>query len=363
MKRMIMLLLSVTCMFLVCSCTTIKVTHGIDNEYEKMDIQYHDENFIRKKGKMVVPNGTREENLAGKLPFLIFFEQNVDKQGIGIDVLSEKEFKTLAMQFEQIISATNRLQLAQVQYVQTDKKRERDKNGVMRIAKMDYAKKLETRYFLNVVTTLERHCTQEGRQGIQKFSMTMNVSPEDAVTQAPISWFRAFQCNAEITIFTECSREGLVLSPFNPELRENCQAVRSELLKMNILQMLNHIYENFPAGGRVTEIDDENGTVTVDASEDTGLLPDLEMVVYARKKNQPKARRIPLYNGTLKSTAADGSEIHIWRKNTDNTKALKIIKMICEDFEEAQKYYDFYASSDGLGKRPDFIKSKTRVEK
>ena len=51
----------------------------------------------------------------------------------------------------------------------------------------------------------------------------------------------------------------------------------------------------------------------------------------------------------------------IWRK-ADRSAAAKIIAMIENDFAEAEEEYDFYACSDGLAQRPDFIKTNNKED-
>ena len=41
-------------------------------------------------------------------------------------------------------------------------------------------------------------------------------------------------------------------------------------------------------------------------------------------------------------------------------KAVEIIKRIEKDFSEVAEEYDFYACSDGLAQRPDFIRASKK---
>lgn len=162
------------------------------------------------------------------------------------------------------------------------------------------------------------------------------------------------QCQKEI--FQEVSSTGFVLKGIdttNPQQREE---IHQEVFKKALVKFIEHIYNRFPAGGKIVEMDLENNLAVLKASRATGLMANLEMVIYARQKGNPDAMRVPLYNATLETMGQEGSsELKIWRTNDSNSRAKKIIKLIGEDWDAASEEYEFWAASDGIAEPPDFI--------
>ena len=115
-----------------------------------------------------------------------------------------------------------------------------------------------------------------------------------------------------------------------------------------------------PTGGKIVNY--EEGQLNLKAGRDSGVQPNMEFVVYAKKKGDEDAMRIPLYNATAESVGRNATVLTVWRKS-DKKNAKKIIKMIEDDLAEAKEEYDFYACSDGLAEWPDFIEQLPRKTK
>lgn len=209
---------------------------------------------------------------------------------------------------------------------------------------------------LNIVSTFNKTYYQSGSQAKETFAISLDVFPVEAKNNKPLAWFPKFQCNAKKDIYQEVSSTGFVLKGIdttNPQQRE---AIHLEVFKKALVKFIEHIYNKFPAGGKVVEIDTENNMAVIKASRATGLMANLEMVIYARKKGKLDAMRVPLYNATLETMGQeDSSELKIWRKNKSNSRAAKIITMIEKDWDAAIEEYDLWAASDGIAEPPDFI--------
>ena len=340
---------------LLCACTT--VTEDAGDAYGDMNISFHDREYMEEQA-MRVPNGVNEQRL-GKLPFLIGFTQNVDNTAAAnSDVLSDREFSKLRIDFEGILSASNRFPVAQIISGLADAElRAMVRDGIANAQELDASEMNEAQYIINVVATLTKNYYQSGSQAKETYSISLDCMPVEAKNNAPLPWFPKFQCNAKKDIYQEVSSTGFVLKGIdttNPYQREE---IHMEVFRKALILFIEHIYSAFPAGGEVAEIDPQNNFAVVVASRATGLMPNLEMVIYARERGNQYAMRIPLYNASLETMGQEGSsELKIWRENT-NGRAQKIIDMIKEDWELAKSQYEFWAASDGIAERPDFILS------
>lgn len=354
MKNIIFSVFGLVFTLILCSCTT--VTDDVGDAYADMNIKFHNKAYMEDLDGVKTPNGVNEQRL-GKLPFLIGFKQNTTKTGLDSDVLSDKEFNKLKIDFEGFLSASNRFPVSQVISGLADAElRKMVRNGVANASELDASKMEEAKYILNIVSTFSKTYYQSGSQAKETFSVSLDVFPVEAKNNKPLAWFPKFQCSAKKDIYQEVSSTGFVLKGIdttNPQQRE---AIHLEVFKKALVKFIEHIYNKFPAGGKVVEIDVENNMAVIKASRATGLMSNLEMVIYARKKGNPDAMRIPLYNATLETMGQEGSsELKIWRKNKSNTRASKIIAMIEKDWDGAVEEYDFWAASDGIAEPPDFI--------
>ena len=184
--------------------------------------------------------------------------------------------------------------------------------------------------------------------------MTLNCNPVWAKNNKPLDWFPSFIIESKKTIYQKVTATGRVRDGMRLDTPQRREALRKELLHMSLVEFIDHIYNAFPAGGKVVNIEDD--MIAIKANRATGLQPNMEMVVYARAKGNPDAMRIPLYNASIATMAQEGnSELQIWRKS-DKKSAKKIIEKINKDFAEAAEEYDFFGASSGLPNAPDFIK-------
>lgn len=354
MNRFFLTLFALASAFLVTACTT--VTDDFGDAYKDMNITFHDKKFM-KKGDMKVPDGVNEKRF-NKLPFLIGFHRNNPKNSgdrISSDTITDKEYQILKTEFEQVLVASKRFPVATIIEGRADGDlRQLIRNGLANAAEFDPAELEEAEYIINVTAYLGYNSTQSGYQKKMTTTMTLVCSPVIARNNKPLDWFPAFTITAKKDIYAKADSTGRVIDGaklYTPEQRERLHV---ELFRRALVEFIDHIYNCFPAGGVVTDIDDD--MVSVRASRATGLQPDMETVVYAREKGVADGLRIPLYNATLVTMAQEGnSELKIWRK-TDNARGKKIIKLIKDDFGAAKKQYDFFAATSGIPKPPDFIK-------
>lgn len=286
---------------------------------------------------------------------MIGFYQNTNIKSHGRDLIEDREFKALKSRIEGWLNNTNRFLIAQSL---TDREAEIDprkasEGGVASLEKEDVSKMIKAKYILRVVSTFMRSHLQSGRQGTEIFSLTLNVSAINSTTKTPIKWFKAFEINASKTIQNKLSRTGFVLDGTDTSEQNEREKIHNELVKEAALKLIAHIYKNYPTGDRVTDIKGNKAKLV--GSNAVGLLDKQEMVIYARLKDQQNAIRIPLYNATITAANDEDAEMEIWRKNSDDDTAVEIIKMIRNDWNNAQNTYDFFAVSNGIAEIPSFI--------
>lgn len=349
------LLLACVFALLLCSCTT--VTDDAGDTYADMNLSFHNKGYMEKQ-VLKVPNGVNETRLE-KLPFSVDFKQNTEKPGeLTSDILTDKEFSKLKIDFEGILSASNRFPVAQIVSGLADSGiRKSSRHGVANVSELDVSEMDEGKYIINVIATLNKNYFQSGSQAKETYSISLDCTPVEAKNNKPLAWFPKFQCNAKKDIYQEVSSTGFVLKGIdttNPQQREE---IHMEVFRKALILFIGHVYSAFPAGGTIVEIDAKDKVAVLKASRATGLMPNLEMVIYAREKGNPDAMRVALYNASLETMGQEGtSELKIWRENSSG-RAKEIISKIEKDWKNSKEEYDFWAASDGIAERPDFIRS------
>lgn len=353
MKKIFLFFTALASTFIFCSCTT--VTEDLGDAYANMGIKFHNKDYMEDQ-ELRVPNGVNEKRFE-KLPFLIGFSQiNRSKNGeITSDTITAKEFSLLKTEFENIIVATKRFPVAQIIAGRADGDlRKAIRNGIANASELDASEMEKAEYIINVIVSLVQNSTYEGRQRKTVFTMTLNCNPVWAKNNKPLDWFPSFIIESKKTIYQKVTATGRVRDGMRLDTPQRREALRKELLHMSLVEFIDHIYNAFPAGGKVVNIEDD--MIAIKANRATGLQPNMEMVVYARAKGNPDAMRIPLYNASIATMAQEGnSELQIWRKS-DKKSAKKIIEKINKNFAEAAEEYDFFGASSGLPNAPDFIK-------
>ena len=357
MHKIFLVLTLCSLSILFCSCSSIIVTDNVNNALKEMDksLVFHNKKFMEERD-IKIPDGINEKRF-DKLPFDIGIEQNLDKNDDS-DILNEQEFNLLKITFANAISATNRFPMARVSKKSlADKEiREDVRTGVANASELDVSEMKKAEYIINVKVTPNKNYYQNGNQGCETFAMTLDAIPMQANNNAPLSWFPAFKFNARLKIWQKVTSRGFVAAGIDTTIQEQRNIIHNALINKLLLVLINHIYSEFPAGGEILELDPDSKVAVLKASRATGLLKNMEMVIYARKRGNPNAMRVPLYNATLASMGQEGSsELNIWRANTTK-RAINIIKAVEQDWESAREEYDFFAASSGLAEAPDFIK-------
>ena len=357
MKQYFYLSLFAAFICVLCGCSSFEVTLSLDDAYAEMAIEYHDQEYMEKK-PLKIPDGVNEKRF-NKLPFLIGFKDADPAKGKrpSKNQFSTKEWEALKREFEAVIDSSRRFPLATVVEGRGDADlRLKHRKGLVNVKELDPSELPEVPYIINVVAHLESGESTVNRERTVTNEIIAECRPVHAENNAPIKWFPSFVVKSTSKIFQTTNKMGNVTGGFRLYTVEQREQLHMNMFRGALVQFINHIYECFPAGGKVSDID-EDGYVTLQASRATGLQPNMQFVVYAIKKGDASMKRIALYNAVAETVGQeDSSTLKIWRE-ADRSAAKKIIKMIEEDFAEAAEEYDFYACSDGLAQRPDFIKA------
>ncbi len=356
MKAIWMMVVAVVALMLV-SCSSFEVTTGVDNAWQTMyGIEFHDRAYMEKQPIKVSAN-VKEENF-GRLAFssLPGFRQNYRN---AKDKLDEKQISLLRNDFETCLVSTNRFLVAQIRYGLADEEvRQATAKGPANVEGFDSGKLKKPEYVLNVVTTWTTRANYNGGDKTINNTMEWNVTPAMAANNAPMEEFPPFKVSVEDQIKQKVNHSGAVIAGPRLKTKSENDDYIINLGRLCQIKVLDHIYRMYPAGGEVTSFmlaSSGPSLAKINASRATGLMCKMEMIVYALPKDDPDGIRIPLFNATVTPARIGSSELEIWRENSDNPFATPILKMLRVNPQEAKKTYDFYAASDGIAEKPDFI--------
>lgn len=361
-------------LFLLCGASAVwlcvggcsSVSSGEANAYGSMDdfIVYHTRKYAEEH-PMKLPDGIDETTFPDrkgkvKTPFasLPTFEQTTREAGAdgrSSDDVGVKIAQSLAEDCENKMAATNRFPVTQLRYGRADRSlRKASRDGVVRVAELDTSEMEEGKYVFNIRYNLVTKDMLSGSRNEKTVTMEWKCMLVDAKTNQPIPEMPAFSISVEDKLVQKVGRTGRVIEGVRWDSPVEREGVIMNLSRMAQLKFLNQIYKSFPVGGYLTDIDFEEKSATIRASRATGLLPDMEMIIYARKKGNDEANRIPLFNATCTPSRKGASQMTIWR-SSDKSSAKKIIAMLKKDRDAAMEEYDFYAVSCGMSGPPPFI--------
>ncbi len=332
-------------------------------------VQFHNRDYMEDKD-VAVPAGVDETDYPPrpkkgqkaepvKSPFasLPTFEQTTRES--GSDKLRDKVFNALKEDCENKMAATNRFPVAQIRYGLADKDvRDATQRGTANAADLDVSEMVPGDFIMNIRVLVSTKDMLSGSTNTKTVTMEWKCALVHAKNNQPVAKNPPFSITVDDTIVQKVGRTGRVRGDGGLRWDSSIEqeAFLLNLSKMAQLKFLNYLYENFPVGGYLTDIDLDNNLATVRASRATGLLPNMEMVIYAREKGNDEANRIALFNATCQPGKIGTSTMEIWRAS-DKKNAKRIIKMLEEDKQKAKEQYDFYAVSDGLAEPPPFIQA------
>ena len=365
MKKLFTLIPGLCFALFLCSCASFEVTRNLEEALAGVEdsIVYQDRDYMEKQ-PLKVPDGFNTRRL-GNLNFLFAFDRGNknSRNGFNANYLSEDEFSAFKREFENAIAGSRRFPAAQIRHGLADKKlREETRSGGNAAAELDASEFKQPDGILHLTPMLSQSESLVGKEKTVTNTFYLTCNPLNPKNNAPLDDIQSFPVRVEGKIYQLTDRFGRAVAGFRFNTSRQLEDYHLRQGRAAIVRFFEKMYQMFPVGGKVTEID-EDGNVSVLASRSTGLQPNMECVVFAVKKGNPDGAKIALYNATTSSVGQSGaSTLTIWRKS-DKDRARKIIKMIEDDFESAVEEYDIYACSSGFAQWPDFVEKQNTVKK
>ena len=350
-------------MFVLCSCSSFQVTLDEADALAHVEnnIVYHNRAFMEKK-ELRLPHGFNEENF-GALKFNFAFQQGTTGEHAHLDHnrFTENEWKSFKRDFENAVAGTRRFPIAQLMYGLADNElRKKTRNGVANTKELDPSALKEATGIFHITPMRVYSYVLQSKEKTNNYALKLVVNPLAADNNSTLDGVQPFSVQIGCVIYQKTDSIGRVVKGLRLNDSLDQEKLNIGLFHAAIVQFFNKMYNMFPTGGKIVNY--EEGQFNLKAGRDSGVQPNMEFVVYAKKKGDEDAMRIPLYNATAESVGRNATVLTVWRKS-DKKNAKKIIKMIEDDLAEAKEEYDFYACSDGLAEWPDFIEQLPRKTK
>ncbi len=315
---------------------------------------FYTRGFLQKQKEVELPKGINEKHFT-KLPLGAQpgFRQ-VTRSENSSDVIPQKMFDMLKTDFESMLSGIGRFPVAQILEGRADAQlQQMNRSGTARVAERDVSEMTEVKTILNVSVSNSKTANYQNGYRTTNHQMEWNCVPMDAVSQAPVSWWPPAKITSNEKIVQRVSPTGQVVGGLRTDNDAEREAFWRNLSRKAQLKFIQWVYENFPAGGVITDMDVDSNQATIAASRSTGLQNNMEVVVYAREKG--RSIRVPLFNATATAANEGDSDLKIWRYS-QSPRAQKIINQLrANSLGEMEEIYEFWGVVWGLAEPPDFL--------
>lgn len=184
----------------------------------------------------------------------------------------------------------------------------------------------------------------DGKEKTITFVCTINLTCKDMNTgKLKFSKDLDFRVKRSQTL----NRAGTVVSGFQYREKADIQSLLQDIATQSAIRIANELGNEYPVGGKITGI---LGTdfMTVDKGSEQGVDKDMQMVIFARVGGVD----IPLANASA-TPSGNSSQLAVWRLNTDNKYAEKVLKQMEEDPSWLQKN-QAYAVGYGMAMPPEW---------
>lgn len=184
----------------------------------------------------------------------------------------------------------------------------------------------------------------DGREKTITFVCTINLTCKEMAT-GKLKFSKDLDFRVKRT--QEVNRAGTVVAGFQYREKADVQGLLQEIATQSAIRIANEIGNEYPVGGKITGM---LGTdfMTVDKGTEQGIDKDMQMVIFARVGGVD----IPLANASA-TPSGNSSQLAIWRLNTDNKYAEKVLKQMQEDPSWLQKN-QAYAVGYGMAMPPEW---------
>ena len=361
MKQTVLLTLVLAAIFTVSCVHETKNMKEVASDFEKC-IEYHDKSYMKAR-EMCVPHNVDEDNCK-PLNYLFAFKQDdteinggINRQRYSMNWLTPVEWTSFRLLFESALTRTMRFGRKPPASVDATGRKVGAIESLADSTPQPEGVLLFTT-MLNSITAVSDISVLLGGGKLHQtsYSMTVTCAPLSPANTEKKSKIMPFSTQTTGTVYQKHDKYGRAESGilFSDDSIEALHLAQGAVA---IVKTINHLYSDYPIVGPVTGYDPNKSVVVIRAAGDTGVLPEMEFVIYARKKaDGEEALRVPLFNATLNELGATGtSTLKIWRENTYNKTAREIIKSFYNDFNAAQQEYDFFGCCDGLAEWPTLI--------
>lgn len=184
----------------------------------------------------------------------------------------------------------------------------------------------------------------DGREKTITFVCTINLTCKEMAT-GKLKFTK--DLDFRVTRTQETNRAGTVVAGFQYREKADIQGLLQEIATQAAIRIANEIGNEYPVGGKITGM---LGTdfMTVDKGTEQGIDKGMQMVIFARVGGVD----IPLANASA-TPSGDSAQLAIWRLNTDNKYATKVLKQMEEDPSWLQKNQAF-AVGYGMAMPPEW---------
>lgn len=358
MKKIFYIPCLASLILILCSCASFQPTKTIDEALAHVEnsIEYHNREFMEEKD-LRLPHGCNEENF-GTLRFNFAFTQGTtgsDQASVELDFnrFTTNEWNSFKREFENTVAGTKRFPIAQLMYGLADGElRKKSRNGVANTKELDPSALKEATGIFHVTPMRTHSWSIETKEKTNNYTLKLLVNPLAADNNSILDGIQPFSVQVSCLIYQKTDSAGRVVKGVRLSDRKKQEDLNIKLFRAVIVQFFNKMYNIFPVGGKIARY--EEGQFKLKVGRNSGVQPNMEFVVYAKKKGDEDAIRIPLYNASAETVSNSDTTLTVWRKS-DKKNAKKIIKIIEDDFDAAREEYEFYACSDGFAEWPKDI--------
>ena len=184
----------------------------------------------------------------------------------------------------------------------------------------------------------------DGREKTITFICAINLTCTDMRTRK-IKFSKDLDCR--IVRGQETNRAGTVIGGFQYRSKSDVQGLLQEIATQSAIRIANELGNEYPVGGRVTGL---LGTdfMTLNMGAEQGIAKGMQMVVYANVGGVD----LPLGNAEA-APAVNTSQLSMWRFNTDNPYAAKVLQQMETD-PNWLNHNKLYAVGYGMAMPPEW---------
>ncbi len=193
---------------------------------------------------------------------------------------------------------------------------------------------------------LNIHAEEEidGRDKVITFICSINLTCTDMRTKL-VKFSKDLDCRVKREQTT--SRAGTVIGGFQYRNKADVQGLLQDIATQAAIRIANELGNEYPVGGRITGM---LGTdmMTLDKGSEQGIAKGMQMVVYANVGGVD----VPLGNAEA-APSTNTAQLEMWRLNTGNKYAAKVLKQMEEDPSWLNKN-KLYAVGYGMAMPPEW---------